>query len=107
MGVCMPANARNPFCCKDVLGSIRARGKDRREGLSPQHRRSASLSCTRPSAAGCSCTRNGAEAASHSTKRPRDCDKMHRQRGNDMGNNGNRSNGMIAVDKIGTKVLFL
>src|SRR5262249_5874618 len=38
---------------------------------------------------------------------PRDCDKMHRQRGNDMGNNGNRSNGMIAVDKIGTKVLFL
>src|SRR5215468_2206934 len=26
-------------------------GKDRREGLSPHHRRSASLSCTRPSAA--------------------------------------------------------
>jgi YVTN family beta-propeller protein len=59
---------------------------------------------------GSSCVRNGAEAALAGRK-PGYClgivIKCSVREGNDMGSSANASNGMIAVDKIGTKILFL
>ena len=107
MGVCMPANARNPLCCKEVLGSIVARGQGSGERVKPLGsplRLSSlrwALSCRE---------RNGTEAACRSAQAGYFLAFLIRcigSEGNDMGSSANPPNGMIAVDKIGTKVLFL
>src|SRR5215469_16368723 len=106
----MPANARNPLCCKDVLGPIVARGQGSGERVKPPGsplRLSSlrwALSCR------VARIRNGTEAACRSVQAGYFLAFLVRcigSEGNDMGSSANPSNGMIAVDKIGTKVLFL
>src|SRR6476619_3457866 len=109
MAVCMPANARNPLCFKDVPGSILTRGQGSRGRVKPAGSPSR-LPCLR-SALSCRVTlAKRGRSASRNVQAGLllgDRGKMHRQRRNDMGTSANTSNGMIAVDKIGTKVLFL
>src|SRR5436305_6726420 len=109
MGVCMPANARNPLCCKDVLGSIVARGQGSGERVKPPG--SPLLQSSLRWALSCRVARKRNGRSSISSAQAgyflAFLVRCIGSEGNDMGSSANPSNGMIAVDKIGTKVLFL